>query len=88
MGRIIRDKNEYFEESMLRVPVNNGRALFNAQLNHDLSTALKNSVKRKRELAGRLAEVLLWSVAFTTLCAFILWLLTSAIHWFWFHSLW
>jgi hypothetical protein len=28
VGRIIRDKNKYFEESVIRVPVENGRTLF------------------------------------------------------------
>jgi hypothetical protein len=36
MCRIIFDQNEYYEESSLRVPVKNGRALFRAQFEHDL----------------------------------------------------
>ena len=50
MSRIILNQNEYYEESSLRVPVKNGRALFRSQFEHDLNAAQKDSEKRKKEL--------------------------------------
>lgn len=88
MGRIIFDQNQYYEESSLRVAVTNGRALFHAQLEHDLKAARKDSEIRTKKLHRRVAAGIAWGFAIIATGIFLLWLLISAIHWFWSHPLW
>jgi len=88
MSRIIYDQNEYYEESSARVPLKNGRALFLAQFQHDLNAARKESEKRKKAWPRQIALGLAWGSALFAFGAFFLWLLISAIRWFWSHPLW
>jgi hypothetical protein len=88
MGRIISIHNRYYEESSGHVSVENGRALFLAQLEHDLSAARKDSEKRRKELPQRVVKRSIWGLALSAIGAFSLWVLVSAIHWFWAHPLW
>lgn len=70
MGRIIFDQNEYYEESSLRLPVKNGRALFRAQFEHDLKAARKDSEKLNKMLPRLVAERFAWGFAIIAIGAF------------------
>jgi hypothetical protein len=87
MSRIVFHRGDYYEEFSLQVPVENGEALFRAQLEHDLKSAQKEAGKSKRHFLEGIAKGLVYGFALAGFGSILLWLLVRAVHWFWFHPI-
>jgi hypothetical protein len=87
MSRIVFHRGDYYEEFSLQVPVENGEALFRAQLEHDIQAAHKKAEKTRKQLFKQIANGLIYGFVFAAFGSIFLWLLVRAVHWFWFHPI-
>lgn len=88
MSRIVFRKGRYYDEYGPGGPVENGPALFNAQLEHDLKSARRHQEKLRRELPKRIVRSSLLGLAGIILGSLFLWFFVSAVRWFWLHPAW
>jgi hypothetical protein len=58
MGRIVSRNGSYYEEGAFVEPVENGAALFSAQLEQDLKSARADQQKLRKELPNELSRIL------------------------------